>query len=256
VNSFRAFLKKEFLAQWRTGKLMLLAIVFILFGIMNPAVAKLTPWLLEIVADSLAESGMIITDVTVTAMDSWVQFFKNIPMALIVFILVQGSIFTTEYQSGTLVLSLTKGMGRHWVVLAKASVPVLLWTLGFWLCFAITYCYNAWFWDNAVARHLLFSALCLWVFGLWVIALAVFFSTVSTANTGVLLGTGGTVLAGTLLGLLPKLRAYMPTLLTEGTALICSQAETADYVTALWIAGGTGILLFIAAFPLFAKKQL
>ena len=81
MKTFLAFLKKELLFQLRTGKGMILGILFVLFGIMNPAVAKLTPWLMEMMADSLAESGMIITGITVTAMDSWVQFFKNMPMA-------------------------------------------------------------------------------------------------------------------------------------------------------------------------------
>ena len=82
MKSFLAFMKKEITEQIRSGKLTILAMLFILFGIMNPAVAKLTPWLLEVMADSMAESGMTVTVVSITAMDSWVQFFKNIPMQL------------------------------------------------------------------------------------------------------------------------------------------------------------------------------
>ena len=106
MKTWIALLKKESMEQLRTGKWTFLGILLVLFGIMNPAVAKLTPWLMEIMADSLAENGMILTPVTITAMDSWVQFFKNIPMALIAFVLLEGSMFTKEYQNGTLVLSL------------------------------------------------------------------------------------------------------------------------------------------------------
>ena len=67
MKPFLAFTRKELLAQFRTGKVTILGILFVLFGIMNPAIAKLTPWLMEMMADSLAESGMIITDITVTA---------------------------------------------------------------------------------------------------------------------------------------------------------------------------------------------
>ena len=109
MRSLIVFMKKEIMEQIRSGRLMILGILFVLFGIMNPAIAKLTPWLLETMADSLAESGMIITDVKVSALDSWVQFFKNMPMGLIAFVLLESSIFTKEYTSGTLVLSLTKG---------------------------------------------------------------------------------------------------------------------------------------------------
>ena len=93
----------------RTGKIWILLIIFILFGIMNPAIAKLTPWMVETMSDSLAESGMVLTEVKVNAMTSWNQFYKNISMALIIFALMLSGILTTEYQKGTLVNMLTKG---------------------------------------------------------------------------------------------------------------------------------------------------
>ena len=151
MRSLFAFMKKELLEQLRSGRLAVMGLLFVLFGIMNPAVAKLTPWLLEVMSDSLADSGMTVTDVTVTAMDSWVQFFKNIPIALIIFVLLQSSIFTKEYSSGTLVLSLTKGLARYQVVVSKAALLIALWSACYWMCFGITYAYNAYFWDNAVA---------------------------------------------------------------------------------------------------------
>ena len=256
MKALIAFTKKELLEQVRTGKLLFLGILFVLFGIMNPAIAKLTPWFLEMFADSLAESGMIITDVTVSAMDSWVQFFKNIPMALIAFILMEGSCFTREYQSGTLILSLTKGLARHKVVISKTLVLAFLWTVGYWLCFGITYGYNAYFWDNSVAQNLLCSVTAWWLFGLWTISLVVLFSTLSATNTGVLLGTGGAVLVSYLVGMIPKCGKFMPTLLTDGNSLIYGVAELDAYTTAMVITGVTGIVCLIAAVVFFNKKQL
>ena len=256
MSSLLAFFRKELLDQLRSGKLLFLTILFVLFGILNPAVAKLTPWLLEIMADSMADSGMTITLAEVTAMDSWVQFFKNMPIALIVFVLMEGSIFTKEYQSGTLVLFLTKGLSRYKVIIAKASLMILLWTLGYWLCYGITYSYNAYFWDNSIAKNLAFSAGCWWIFGLWVISLTVLFSTLCQDSTGVLLGSGAVVLASTLLGFFPKLQKYLPTLLSDGNSLIYSLAETEAYTPSLLIAAAMGILCFALSIPLFNKKQL
>ncbi len=256
MNAQIAFLRKEMLEQTRSGRLMLLGILFVLFGIMNPAIAKLTPWLLEMMSDSLAGSGMIVTDVTVSAMDSWVQFFKNVPMALIAFVLTQSSIFTKEYESGTLVLSLTKGLHRDAVLAAKTSVLAVLWTGCYWMHFGITYAYNAYFWDNAVAKNLLFSVACWWLFGLWVIALMVLFSALSGANTGVLLGTGGVVLASFLLGLLPKLQKYMPTRLMDGNALIYGTADVGAYTAALMVAAAVSVICIVVSIPLFREKQL
>ncbi len=256
MKSLFAFMKKEFTEQLRSGRLMILGLLFVLFGIMNPAIAKLTPWLLDIMADSLAESGMIVTDVKVSAMDSWVQFFKNMPMGLIAFVLIESSIFTKEYTSGTLVLSLTKGLERYKVVVSKTVVLTALWTVGYWLCFGITYGYSAYFWDNSIAQNLVFSVVCWWLFGMMVVALMVLFSTVTTTNTGVLLGTGGVVLASYLVGLLPKCRKYLPTLLADGNSLIYGIKEESAYTTAIIITVVAIVLCLIVSIPVFNKKQL
>ena len=256
MKSLIAFIKKEIMEQLRTGRLMILGMLFILFGIMNPAVAKLTPWMLETMADSLAESGIIVIDVTISAMDSWVQFFKNIPMALIAFVLMESNIFTREYQTGTLVLSLTKGLKRYKVVVSKTVVLTGLWSFGYWLCFGITYGYNAYFWDNAVAKNLMFSVICWWLFGLWVIGLMILFSTIANSNTGVLMGTGGVVLASYLLGLFPKLREYLPTLLAEGNSLIYGAAEAETYSVPILTVIVMCIICFVGGIVIFNKKQI
>ena len=256
MKSLFAFIKKEFTEQLRSGRLMILGLLFVLFGIMNPAIAKLTPWLLETMADSLAESGMIVTDVKVSDMDSWLQFYKNIPMGLIAFVLLESSIFTKEYTSGTLVLSLTKGLERYKVVISKTVVITVLWSFGYWLCFGITYGYNAYFWDNSVAQNLIFSASCWWLFSVMVVALMVLFSVVAKSNTGVLLGTGGVVLVSYLISLLPKCSKYLPTFLTDGNALIYGLAETKTYLPSLIIGVVASVICFAISIPIFNKKQL
>lgn len=257
MKSLIAFTKKEIMEQSRTSKLIILGILFVLFGIMNPAVAKLTPWLIEeVLAESMAESGMTITTAEITALDSWAQFFKNIPMALIAFVLLESSIFTKEYQSGTLVLSLTKGLHRYKVVISKTIVLTTLWSIGFWLCYAITYGYNAYFWDNSVAKNLMFSVLCWYLFGLFVIALMTIFSTLSNSNTGVLLGTGCVVFSSYFIGLLPKVNKYLPTLLMDGNSLIYGKADTDTYTTAIIITVIAIVVLFAISIPIFNKKHL
>ncbi|MBE5868745.1 MAG: ABC transporter permease [Lachnospiraceae bacterium] len=256
MKSLLAFTKKETIEQLRSGRLMIIGILFVLLGIMNPAVAKLTPWLLAVLADSLAESGMTVTHATVSAMDSWVQFYKNIPLGLIAFILLQSSIFTKEYGSGTLVLSLTKGLERYKVIVSKTTLLTVLWTVCYWVCFGITYAYNTYFWDNSIAQNLVFSTVCWWLFGVWVIALMILFSTVSTSNTGVLAGTGVVVFASYLLGIFPKLREYLPTLLADGNSLIYGTSEAKTYVTAIIITAVESIICFAISIPVFNKKQL
>ena len=46
----KAFMKKEWMEWNRTGRALILLLVFALFGIMNPAFAKLTPWMMEMLS--------------------------------------------------------------------------------------------------------------------------------------------------------------------------------------------------------------
>lgn len=256
MRTFLAFIKKEWMEHLRSGRIIILGILFVLFGIMNPAVAKLTPWLLETLTDSMEESGMIITAVEVDAMSSWVQFFKNVPMALIVFVLLESSIFTKEYQSGTLVLALTKGLHRTTVLCAKSVILVVLWTVLYWMHYGITYVYNDFFWDNAVAKNLGFSAMCWWLFGLWTIALMVLFSTIASANTTVLAGTGAVAFGFYLIGMLPKIGKYLPTFLMDGNSLVYGVKEVEDYGIALGITVATGVLCLVASVPVMNRKRI
>ncbi len=256
MRSFFAFLKKEATEQLRSGKLAILGILFVAFGIMNPAVAKLTPMLLELMADSLAESGMTVTAVNVSAMDSWVQFFKNMPMALIAFVLLEGGILTSELQSGTLTLTLTKGLSRYKVLLAKSAVLLILWSAGYWLCFGITYGYNAFYWDNSVAQSLGTAVTFWWLFGAWIISLVTLLSTLSSSFGGVLLGVGGIVAVSSFVGILPKIDEWLPTYLTDGNSLIYGAATPDEYLAAVSVTLVISAACFALGFLCFNKKTL
>lgn len=249
-------MKKEFSEQLRSGKLTILGLLFLLFGIMSPAFAKMTPWLIEIMSNSLAEGGMTITVSEVTALDSWMQFFKNMPMALIAFVLLESSIFTKEYARGTLIQPLTKGLRRSSVVISKATLLFLLWTIGYGLYFAVTYGYTVYFWDNSVVKNLLPAVGSWWLFGLWTIALTVFCSTVGRTNTAVLAGTGIGVLVAYLLGFLPKVSDWMPTRLTDGSKLIYGLADVADFRLAIAVSLLLTVLFVLVSIPVFNRKQL
>ena len=134
MRALFAFFKKEMLASFRGARVPVLGVIFIAFGLMNPAIALLTPWMMELLSEELAQTGIVLEIVASDALTSWTQFFKNIPMALIAFILLYSGIFTKEYESGTLILMFSKGLDRYKVVLAKALFMLLVWTGGYWLC--------------------------------------------------------------------------------------------------------------------------
>ena len=251
-----AFLKKEFLSQLRSGKLLILILVAMLFGVMSPGVAKLTPWMYEMLSDSLAQSGISVIPTEVTALDCWMQFFKNISLALIVFVLLESEIFAKEYSSGTLIMVLTKGLSRRTVVLVKSLVLAVLWSLFYWLIYGISFGYSAFFWDNSVVKNLGFSVFCWWVFGLMVVLVMVLFSVLCRGNGSVLLCTGGAAAISYALGLFPKISRFVPTLLMDGASLIYGKAEASYYHPAIIISLAAGCVCFLLGIVFFGKKQL
>lgn len=256
MKSLLAFMKKEYRESVRTGKLLILLLLFVLFGIMNPATAKLTPWLMEMCADTMSESGLTVASVSVDAMTSWTQFFKNIPMALIAYVLLFSDIFTKEYKSGTLLLVLTKGLARYKVVLAKTVLLLSGWTFGYWLCFAITYGYNAYFWDNEIVDHVITPAAFWWLFGVWVLCLIILFSSLLQNNVGVSLCTGGTVLFVYLFSLIPIIRECSPIMLIDTNSLLAGAEGMGAYAKAAAAAAALSFLCVAVSIPVINKKQL
>ncbi len=256
MRAFLAFFKKELLEFARNGKLTILGILFFAFGIMNPAIAKLTPWMMEMLSEELAQSGMTVTEVTVDALTSWTQFFKNIPMALIAFVLMTGSTFTKEYESGTLVLMLTRGLARYKVLLAKVALLLCVWSAGYFLCFGITYGYNAYFWDNSIATDLVPAVLYWYLFGVLTVALTVLFSVVVNNYGGVMLLTGAGVLAFYLAGLFPKVTKYMPTTLMNGMNILVGAEKAADFIPAVIITAVLAVVAIVISIPILNKKQI
>ncbi len=229
MNQFTAFIRKEFMELTRTGKLFILTVLFVLSGIMNPALAKLTPWMMEIMSEDFAETGFTITSVKVDALTSWSQFYKNIPIVLIVFLLLYSNTLTLEYQKGTLINLITKGMKRWKIIVSKAVSISLLWTAGYWLCFGITYGYNAYFWDNRIASHLFFSGFCFYLSGFWLISLLLLLSVFFRTNSAVIISSGGTFLTFYLLGLLPGIKKYLPVYLTGASRLLTGSGRISEY---------------------------
>lgn len=229
------FTKKEWNEGLRSGKLMVLTIVFVFIGILNPATAKLIPWMFEIMADSFEELGMVVSGMSIDAMTSWTQFFKNIPMALIAFLLIYSNSFVKEYQSGALILVLTKGVHRNVVVFAKSLFMLISWSIGYWMCFGITYAYNSYFWDNSIVSNLFFSAVIWYLFGVVTNCLLVLFSVLQNNNGVLLLEVGICVIVGYVLKMIPATKKISFLTLTDTTALLVGKAGPNEYMRAIVI---------------------
>ena len=196
--------------------------------------------MMELLSESLSENGLSVGKITVDALTSWTQFFKNIPLLLVVLVLIYSSIFTKEYQSGTLIPILTKGLPRYKIVLAKFILVFSLWTLCYWLCFLVTYGYNAFYWDNRTVSCLFSAALYWWLFAAVITSL----------------GTGGYVTAAYTAGLLPHIKEYSPVMLTNSLQLLTASAKPDGCMKAVLVTVVLGTFSVAASVPLFNRKQL
>lgn len=111
-----ALLRKELLEQWRTRRLLVVAIVFTAFGIGSPFLARYTPELVK----ALAGNQFQIEVPPPTARDAVDQFLKNVGQAgvLTAILLAMGSV-ANEKERGTAALLLTKPASRAAYLLAK-----------------------------------------------------------------------------------------------------------------------------------------
>lgn len=129
MNGFVSLIRKDLLEQWRTFRLPAIGLVFLIFGIMSPLLAKYTGELVERFAGDIE-----ISFPTPTLKDANDQIIKNLgqigPIAAI--FLGMGAI-ATEKQKGTAALILTKPVSRgafiasrFFALLATVSTGVML----------------------------------------------------------------------------------------------------------------------------------
>ena len=254
MKGYIAFLKKEWLEQLRTYRLFILIMVFFIFGMMNPLTAKLTPLLLE----NFAVEGMKITMPDPTAMDSYMQFFKNnTSMGLIALILVFSGILSSELSKGTLINILTKGLSRNAVIMAKFTSAAFIWTICLALCFVTTYGYTEYLFQQNDIYHLWFAVLCLWLFGIFLLTLLLLISTVGKNSYTSLMGVGAVVVILFMLNMLPVLQKYNPILLiSNNVGMLVSEYQIADAMAAVGVTAGLSIVFLGGAVMIFRKKRI
>ena len=256
MKQLRLLLKKEMTELLRSKKALVLVIVYAMFGIMNPALAKLTPWLFAQMGDSLAEQGITIGAISVNAMTAWTQYYKNLMMEHIVILAVFSGIFAQEYQSGTLINLLTKGVSRAKVAGSKLLAAILCWSVCYWLTFLVTLGYTAYFWDNALPAGIWLGIISAYVLGIWLLTLELAFASALSSGMAALLGTGGVFAVCYALSMLPALTRFLPLRLAEGLSLLTGALAPADFLPALFIALALCIVQSVLCIAGIRRKQL
>ncbi|WP_455544308.1 ABC transporter permease [Intestinibacter sp.] len=253
MRAYIAFTKKEIYELAKTYKLLLLIIVFLIFGFMNPIVAKLTPDIMK----SLVEQGISISLPEPTILDSWAQFFKNVSqMGLIVLVIMFSGIISNELSKGTLVNMLTKGLSRKTVILSKFTSTCLIWTLAYFLSALVTFLYSMLFWEDTEVANLLFSISIVWIFGIFLISAVILGGILFKTSYGAMLFCGVIVACLLFLNIFPKVAEYNPIqLISVNMDILKENIEISEVIKPIGVTLGASILFMISSIVIFCKRE-
>lgn len=259
MKPYTAFLKKEFMEAIRTYRIMILAAVFLLMGMISPLTAKLLPELLPSLMGSMPEGGVTITVPDPTAMDAYTQMFKNLTqMGLIVLLFVFAGMLSGEIGKGTLINLLTKGLNRNTVILTKYFCSLLIWTASSALMTGVSTGYTWYlFPTDAAVPHLFLSVMCVWLFGAWLLSLILFSSAVISGYIGGLALPAFCFFALMFLDILPSLQPWNPIrLVTDNLALLKEGPVVNTIMRPLAVTLLFTILNLFAGAGIFNRKPL
>lgn len=254
MKGYLAFVKKEFRESIAAYRAVILLAVFLFFGITSPLLAKLLPQIFS----QMDMQGIKLTIPEATAMDSYAQFFKNVSqMGLVVLLLVFCGMLSKELSQGTLVLMLTKGLSRSAVILSKFTVSAVIWTVSLVLSSLTAYGYTVYLFKDQPVKHLPFSVFCLWLFGIFILALILLSSSLVGGSFGGLAVTVGVLCVLLILNVVPKISKWNPvTLASQNAALLTGGAKVSEMVPILWITFAAVAAVLVLALAVFRKAKL
>lgn len=224
--------RKELMEQWRSYRLLIVAVVLVAFGLLSPLTAKYTPELLKLLPNGEAIATLIPAP---TAADSVAQYLKNISQfSVILALLVTMGSVAHEKERGTAGMMLVKPLPR-WAFLA-AKFAALGLTFAASLAVAAAGCYYytlILFGPLSIGPWVVLNLLIL-VFVLVYIALTLMSSVLTRSQAA----AGGLAFALLIVlaipSALPKVGEYLPgQLINWGASLMTGSAVAAW--PALWV---------------------
>ncbi len=252
-----AFLKKEFKAIFKTYRWWVIPLVFLIFALMSPPSAKLTPQLLT----SLLPKGMAFKIPEPALTDAFAQWFKNISqIGMLAVILLTMGIVAEEKSSGTILLIVTKPVSRANVVLSKFAAQAVWLAISFLTAAAVCFAYAVMIFKFDKLAVFTQANMLYVLYFIFVVALTVFFSTVLKNQ----IAAGGLSLVTVMLlslgaSLSQTFDKLAPTGLTTIGNKIALGQKGAEFTQAAWPAITAAILIISflgAAIAIFNGEEL
>ncbi|MCH4169864.1 MAG: ABC transporter permease [Lactobacillus sp.] len=247
-------LKKELLETWRTYRFLILAVVVLIFALMSPLIAKLTP---DIMKMSFGKTLQLAIPKP-TSIDSWTQFYKNMTqMGIFVVAILFGGTMSQELSRGTLVNLVTKGLPRWVVAVSKYISLVVQWSVALTASFLVTWGYTAYYFPDAKTPYIWQGFVPLLLFGFFFLAVILFGSTLANNSYGGLLFTILVVGGLYLVNLFKAAQNYNPiSLIGNNMALVQGHKTLGELGPGIAIAIGAGLVLLAGTVILLNRKKL
>lgn len=215
MNGYATVLRKELHEGIRTWRIWVLLGAFTLFGLVDPVITKNMPAILG----SVMGDQFPIELPETTYLDAWAQWAGDLAQLLtIVVIVVAAASVAGEVSAGTLVMPLTKPVGRVALILAKFTAVTLLTLVSATAGTALTNGVTAVLFDG-VDPVPLWSAVGVWlVLTVLLIAVTLIGSCLVTNTMAAFaIGFGGYIVLN-LAGMWQPARAYSPAGLNDAVA--------------------------------------
>jgi ABC-2 type transport system permease protein len=246
-------LRKEILEQARSYRLLIVSLVFLLFGLTSPLLAKLAPEFIKMLPQG-EEMARLIPAPTVA--DAVGQYVKNISQfAVLLAVLMGMGAVAQEKDKGTAALMLSKPLPRWAFLLAKFAALGLTFMAGTAVAAIGGYYYTTvLFQAPDVGGWLALNGFLL-VFTLVYLAVTLLCSTVSRSMVVAGGLAFGALLLLVMLNSLPVVGDYMPSaLLGWGSLLLTGAGRAAG--GALWVSLGLIAASLLASWAVFERQEL
>jgi ABC-2 type transport system permease protein len=252
MRGYAVLLRKEVTEQLRTRRLPVVALVFLLFGLASPVLAKYTPDIVK-----LAASTIDIHVPTPTITDAVAQLIKNLSQVgvLTAILLAMGSV-AGEKESGTAAFVLVKPVSRLAFLAAKFSGLVVTMAVAVLVCGVAAYLYTDLLF--APLSVLGFGTACLVILlGLLEIAAVTFLGSTLVRSSIPAAGIGivALVFAGVVASL-PNVGHFTPLGLNELASDLALQQTTTGWNLPVIVNVGFVVVALAASWLVFRRQEI
>ena len=252
---FWVALRKELFEQWRSYRLLIVAVVLLLFGgFMAPLTAKYTPELIKALAPEGDEIAKLVPAPTAAvAVEEYVQNISQ--FGVLVALLVTMGAVAREKERGTAALMLVKPLPRGVFLAAKFGALGVTFAISVLIAATASYYYTMLLFEALdISSWLALNGLLL-LFLLVYVALTILCSTL--AKSQVIAGglAFGLLMLLSVLGALPTLGDYLPGRLVSWASVVMNNGGGASW-SALW--GSVGVILtaLLGAWAILERQEL